>query len=110
MDENHVMSTSILQFLEEFKTHMKNNVMHSIQNEAGLLSEYQPLNKDNDRGVLFESENADNFEFDNHEFLHEEQVKLFDSKVTTFINYIAQSKRRFIWWRGAERKWRIRRK
>lgn len=93
MDENHVMSTSILQFLEDFKTHMKNNTALKHEENNALLSDFRPLSKDNDRGILFESENPDNMMFEN-DFIHDEHVKLFDSKVSLFLTSNSSTSKR----------------
>ena len=86
MEDNIIMSTSVMQYLEDIRTYIKESHVVKSNDKLDLLSSEQ--NEEENKGVQFDIEQAGNSELNPLDIDYQDQLSLFDNKVNNiFLNF-----------------------
>lgn len=80
MEDNIIMSTSVMQYLEEVRMFMRESHVVRSHEKFDILSSEQ--NDEENKGVEFDIEQAGNSELNPLDIDNQDQLSLFDNKVT----------------------------
>lgn len=88
MEENYIMSTSVMQYLEDIRSYMRESHATRGDDKLELLSTDQIADEDNFRAIEFEQFNNDEVQRFNHiEWNTNEQLSWFANKVSSFSHF-----------------------
>lgn len=85
MDNNFIMSTSVLQYLEDIGGYLRESHASKSKDKFELLSEHHPLDEpDEFRDLVFDHEQGQNIELDKPENEIEESIHNFSHKLSIY--------------------------